>query len=173
MFEERKMKKAIISILLLALSLGCVYATEVNIESRTGLGYIGKWPSDIESINCFDMVIGTDVYCLESGLFEVGFNGQWLFGVCNTSTQTQYSKQAYSYTNGFSLFYIGPVVRFNITDKFSARVSMGYIDSFRESTAGFEFSGDYLVSDKWAVGLELKYAVRSYIDVNAIATYKF
>lgn len=48
MLEERKMKKAIISILLLALSLGCVYATEVNIEGRTGLGYIGKWPSDIE-----------------------------------------------------------------------------------------------------------------------------
>ena len=180
------MKKITIFMLVVAVSIFCLGATDLDVEGRCGIGYFGIHPSGDTSSSMFIMSVGADTYCYEKGGLELGFNTQFMFGVGSQTTKassstTKVGSTTYTSTTAASsstcfcsTFFFGPVIKYNFDDKISGRIALGYEGLIEFSTMAFEFSIDCSINEKWSCGLEFKYGVAvNVIDFNLNAIYKF
>lgn len=178
------MKKFVIVLLLTTIVLGGIFATDINVEGRLGMGYfyghssqsLGSTSSASIYIQSFDISIGADAYCFKKNNFEFGFNAHYIHALGKQKTIAYVSGTLNVLDEGFypwKTLFFGPVFKYNFTDKISARFAMGYYNAESNTTIGCEISGDYGISDKVAVGLEFKWGLNVGININATATYKF
>lgn len=158
--------------------MGSVYATDVKVDARTGISYYQANLADTDLIAGV-VSVGADMYCFEKNSFELGFNAHFLFGYGTErfASFSQKYKESGSYAlpygnPSYSLFFFGPVMRYNFSEKISARVGLEYEPELAgNNSICFLLSGDYLLTDNFAVGIESRIGVS--FDIGASASYRF
>lgn len=179
------MKKVLIILVLTLAIVGSIYATDVKVDARTGISY---YQANLANTNLIAGVVsvGVDMYCFEKNSIEFGFNAHFLHGYGTkrfasfaqkykeyTPGEAVSSSSSLPYGNGsYSVFFFGPIMRYNFSEKISARLGLEY----EEEIAGNNYicillSADYLITNNFAVGIESRVGLS--FDIGAVASYRF